>query len=103
MLMELHIKLGNRWASISRSLPGRTDNCVKNHFYSQFRKAVRIVNDLMKKCLKKSYKPIKPNFINKIIEITESEHRKSTMSEEFIQVAIALKEKVLRYSLGLMD
>lgn len=40
-LFTIHSKLGNKWAEISSYLPGRTDNCIKNHFYSTLRKQFR--------------------------------------------------------------
>ena len=41
ILFASHSKLGNRWKDIAKALPGRTDNSVKNHFYSTVRRALR--------------------------------------------------------------
>jgi myb proto-oncogene protein len=40
-LFESHQSLGNKWADISNLLPGRSDNSIKNHYYSTLRKQYR--------------------------------------------------------------
>nr|QSD99753.1 MYB family transcription factor [Melilotus albus] len=41
MIMELHKKHGNKWSLIAESLPGRSDNEIKNYWHSNLQKFSR--------------------------------------------------------------
>lgn len=37
-ILELRMKIGNKWSEIVKDLPGRTENSVKNRFNCMFKK-----------------------------------------------------------------
>lgn len=44
LIFELHKQYGKSWSKIAENIPGRTDNSVKNRFYSTLRRNLRKYN-----------------------------------------------------------
>nr|WRO64723.1 MYB transcription factor protein [Rosa persica] len=49
IILELHARWGNRWSTIARSLPGRTDNEIKNYWRTHFKKKAKVPSDASEK------------------------------------------------------
>ena len=44
LIFQAHAAYGNKWSEIAKKVPGRTENSIKNFFYSRIRKRMRHFN-----------------------------------------------------------
>ncbi|KAJ1409487.1 SANT/Myb domain [Sesbania bispinosa] len=56
IIQELHARWGNRWSTIARSLPGRTDNEIKNYWRTHFKKKAKTPSDAAEKAKIRSFR-----------------------------------------------
>lgn len=92
-VFELQAQYGNKWAQIAEHLPGRTDNAVKNFFYSAVRRVFTKVNMFL--CKQRSIKEFKSirefqtDFLSKLMAVVDGNYSKKIRltNEDAIQTA----------------
>jgi transcriptional activator Myb len=82
---------GNQWSKIAKILPGRTENAIKNYFYSTVRKNLRRINKklILKEKIQGPIKELKKN--QKLNELIFCDPKKSQMAAQKINEAANLK------------
>lgn len=63
-------------------LSRRSDNCVKNHFYSKLRKSARRLNRTIQSRYRREYREIKLSLLNRVVETTEERFKNSSRFEQ---------------------
>lgn len=72
IMFREHKKHGNKWTLIAESLPGRTDNSIKNYFYSTIRRSLRRMNKMLgSKNSTMKMRKIKPSTLSKVFALAE--------------------------------
>ena len=66
-MFKAHQQYGNKWTLIAKLFERRSDNDVKNHFYSMLRRSLRRINKLLgKRNSTQKIKMIKPAVLSKL-------------------------------------
>lgn len=93
LLFSLFAVNGSKWTKISKQIPGKSENCVKNRFYGLLRKALRKMNKVAKNLAKRFKKEVKYESITRIIDASEGFYRlQSPLKEESERIT----EKILQ-------
>ncbi|XP_004134395.2 transcription factor MYB24 [Cucumis sativus] len=105
IILELHARWGNRWSTIARSLPGRTDNEIKNYWRTHFKKKAKDSSDANGKAKarllrrqqfhqqqlqqQQQQQQFNPTEMNKIMALLEEQHDKNNNKSETLSSSSA--------------
>lgn len=112
-LFEAYQYHGNRWRKIAERFDGRTDNCVKNQFFSLIRKALRTAVKLIGKksdlsctrIINKIKPKILADFLNQEIVVSNTNSRKNIKMNalDFVKTYVCKRSKDSSNSLDAAD
>lgn len=85
IMFEEHRKYGNKWTLLVEKLVGRSDNAIKNHFYSTIRKSLRrITKFLGSKDGTAKVRKIKPATLSKIFQTISEDSPSQSSSPSYL-------------------
>ena len=76
ILFLTQLKIGNKWSELAKLLPGRSENDIKNHFYSKLRKYIRKICKELHKTKLLEKKGINSSYYssNKVYSLIQNEN-----------------------------
>ena len=96
-LFDLQSKLGNHWKAVSAEFPQRTDNGVKNQFFSMIRKSLRKACKIVSNDYDPSFvSNIKPKILSEFIKLPLNNDCPGSNARDLIQKLAFSKFKKLK-------
>ena len=98
-MFEAHQQHGNKWTEIAKLFPGRTDNDIKNHFYSMLRRSLRRVNKLLgMRNSTQRIKLIKPSVLSQFFSNAHASNSDCKCNQQLTQKYLLLSSNSPRRS-----
>ena len=93
-LFKQYLVHGNKWKNISKVFAGRTDNAVKNQFFSVIRKSLRTMNKILGiNCNTGMINNIKPKILAELLSSDPHNENKNNLIKKFAFTPYAVLSK----------